>query len=186
MDIFARDKYKLPPAAELLATPPKLTECKKLGPIIQAHFEDKINFVIGVLKESLDTSANIILSEPRPALERLEELYDYIQVVNNKIYDAFLRAYVQYTFTLNPRYSINDLVYSFVDEYAGGDMDSPSAGEIDAAAFDYRKPEWPQKLEQNTAAQILILRELHEYFYQTHERVSAEMRKINRLIKYGH
>lgn len=180
MDENNRELYALPTLAKFLGTPPKAPKCKKYGPIISDFIKRETHKSFEQWIKNYDECVASIWS--LPVLERLQKLQEYLADFKEYAYDTFVMAYVGHYNATGP--SSCNLVYSFVDEHWGGDMDTDIIGLVKYAVANYVEPEWPAELPR--LARLHTLEMLMNYMEEIHVRIQLECIEVKHLIRYGH
>ena len=180
MDENNRELYAQPTLAKFLGKAPKGPKCKKYGPIISDFVKKETHKSFEKWMKNYEVYVASIWS--LPALERLQKLKTFIADFKEYAYDIFVMAYVGHYNATGP--SSCGIVYSFVDEHWGGDMDIDIINLVKYAAANYVEPEWPHELTH--AARRHALKVLMNYMEKIHVRIQLEGIEIKRLIRYGH
>lgn len=190
MDDYNRKLYKLPTLATILGEPyfsAEVMECTHLGPVIRDFVKKETYRFHQDLIDSFDEYTIVIWNKlGQSALERLITLENYMHSFEDTCGYAFASAYVAYDIERKGRRPKRDVIYSFCDEHAGGDMDSKWVSIVGEAISNYKKPEWPPKIAKNPVARASALEALLMHMGYIEDWLSNQYIEVKRLIDYGH
>ncbi len=177
MDENSRELYTPPTLTKFLGEAPEGPNCKKYGRIISDFVKRETHTLCEVWNEEYITSIWSL-----PTLERLQKLQIFIADFKEFVYDKLIAAFIgHYNEKGLPS---RDLVYSFIDEHWGGDMDCDIINLVKYAVANYVEPELPNELTRT--ARRYALKDLMDYMEEIHSRVQLEGIEIKRLIRYGY